>query len=102
MRLLLLTLQVYFEKSHSAFAAEGKYGMEGFEWEEGPVSSEDLIGEIANMYPETQEFLSSLGMHCFGCAAASSETLAEACRVHGLNTFRVKQELNRIITENSA
>ncbi len=76
--------------------------MEGFEWEEGPVSSEDLIGEIANMYPETQEFLSSLGMHCFGCAAASSETLAEACRVHGLNTFRVKQELNRIITENPA
>lgn len=72
--------------------------MEDFEYEEGPVGSEDLIGEIANMYPETQDFLSSLGMHCFGCAAAGAETLAEACRVHGLNTFKVKRELNRIIT----
>ena len=52
--------------------------MEDFEYEEGPVGSEDLIGEIANMYPETQDFLSSLGMHCFGCAAAGAETLA-AC-----------------------
>ena len=66
------------------------------------AGSEDLIGEIANMYPETQDFLSSLGMHCFGCAAAGAETLAEACRVHGLNTFKVKRELNRIITENPA
>ena len=76
--------------------------MEEFELEEGPVSGEDLIGEIANLYPETQDFLSSLGMHCFGCAAAGAETLAEACRVHGLNTFKVKRELNRIITENPA
>ena len=76
--------------------------MEDIEYEEGPVGSEDLIGEIANMYPETQDFLSSLGMHCFGCAAAGAETLAEACRVHGLNTFKVKRELNRIITENPA
>ena len=44
----------------------------------------------------------SLGMHCLGCAAAASETLAEACRVHGLSTFKVKRELNRIITENPA
>ena len=72
--------------------------MDEFELEEGPVSGEDLIGEIANLYPETQEFLMSLGMHCLGCAAAASETLAEACRVHGLSTFKVKRELNRIIT----
>ena len=30
--------------------------MDEFELEEGPVSGEDLIGEIANLYPETQEF----------------------------------------------
>ena len=76
--------------------------MDEFELEEGPVSGEDLIGEIANLYPETQEFLMSLGMHCLGCADAASETLAEACRVHGLSTFKVKRELNRIITENPA
>ena len=97
-----MTLRVYFEKSRGTSAAERNRAMEDFEYEEGPVGSEDLIGEIANMYPETQDFLSSLGMHCFGCAAAGAETLAEACRVHGLNTFKVKRELNRIITENPA
>ncbi len=97
-----MTLRVYFEKSRGRSAAERNRDMEDFEYEEGPVGSEDLIGEIANMYPETQDFLSSLGMHCFGCAAAGAETLAEACRVHGLNTFKVKRELNRIITENPA
>ena len=97
-----MTLRVYFEKSCGRSAAERNRDMEDFEYEEGPVGSEDLIGEIANMYPETQDFVSSLGMHCFGCAAAGAETLAEACRVHGLNTFKVKRELNRIITENPA
>ncbi len=97
-----MTLRVYFEKSRGRSVAERNRDMEDFEYEEGPVGSEDLIGEIANMYPETQDFLSSLGMHCFGCAAAGAETLAEACRVHGLNTFKVKRELNRIITENPA
>ena len=97
-----MTLRVYFEKSCGRSVAERNRDMEDFEYEEGPVGSEDLIGEIANMYPETQDFLSSLGMHCFGCAAAGAETLAEACRVHGLNTFKVKRELNRIITENPA
>ena len=89
--LLFLTEQVYFGKSRGIPRRK-----------EGPVSGEDLIGEIANLYPETQEFLMSLGMHCLGCAAAASETLAEACRVHGLSTFKVKRELNRIITENPA
>ena len=97
-----MTLRVYFEKSRGRSVAERNKDMEDVEYEEGPVGSEDLIGEIANMYPETQDFLSSLGMHCFGCAAAGAETLAEACRVHGLNTFKVKRELNRIITENPA
>ena len=97
-----MTLRVYFERSRGRSVAERNRDMEDFEYEEGPVGSEDLIGEIANMYPETQDFLSSLGMHCFGCAAAGAETLAEACRVHGLNTFKVKRELNRIITENPA
>lgn len=101
--LLFLTEQVYFGKSRGIPRRKGRYfAMDEFELEEGPVSGEDLIGEIANLYPETQEFLMSLGMHCLGCAAAASETLAEACRVHGLSTFKVKRELNRIITENPA
>ncbi len=65
---------------------------------EGPVHADDLIGEIVNYYPETLDFLSSVGMHCIGCKSSGFETLREACRVHKLNTVKIMNELNRIIT----
>ena len=68
------------------------------EWE-GPVSGDDLIGEIVSMYPETVDFLAEIGMHCIGCASSQFETLYEACRVHRLKASKVIRELNRIITE---
>lgn len=70
-----------------------------WEMEEGPLSGDDLIAEIVNLYPETVEFLESAGMHCVGCTAAAGETLFEACRVHGLSGAKVLRELNRILTE---
>ncbi len=72
--------------------------MDWNEYEDGPVSGDDLIGEIVNYYPETVEFLASVGMQCIGCSSANFETLREACRVHHLNPTKVKMELNRIIT----
>ena len=71
---------------------------EFLELEEGPVSGDDLIAELPNLYPETVDFLNSLGMHCIGCAASQYETVREACRVHGLHPGKVVRELNRIIT----
>lgn len=67
--------------------------------DEGPISGSDLVLEVVNLYPEAEEFLQSIGMHCIGCAAAGGETLYEACRVHGLSGAKVVRELNRIITE---
>jgi hybrid cluster-associated redox disulfide protein len=72
--------------------------MTDFWEEEGPVSGDDLIAEIINLYPETVEFLESIGMHCIGCAAAAGETLYEACHVHHLRGPLVLREINRIIT----
>ena len=72
--------------------------MDWNEYEDGPVSGDDLIAEIINYYPEAADLLAELGMHCIGCASLSFETLSEACRVHHLNPTKVKMELNRIIT----
>ena len=72
--------------------------MAGFtEMEEGPVSGDDLVAEVVNLYPEAVDFLQSVGMHCIGCAAAHGESLYDACRVHGLSGAKVVQELNRRI-----
>lgn len=62
-----------------------------------PISSDDLIGEIVNMYPETVDFLGQLGMHCISCSSAQFENLRQACRTHGLDTVLVTQELNKIV-----
>ncbi len=66
--------------------------------EELIVAGDDLVAEVVNLYPEAEEYLQSLGMHCVGCAAAQMETMQEACRAHGLSTARVLIELNRRIT----
>ena len=65
---------------------------------EGPVTEDDLVAEIVNLYPEAIPILMGVGMHCFGCAAARGETLRDACRVHGLRSSEIVKELNRAIT----
>lgn len=69
------------------------------DFETGPVCGDDFITEIIHLYPETQDFLESLGMHCLGCASAQFETLREACHIHRLNTVKVLTEVNRLINE---
>ena len=76
--------------------------MDEFELEEGPVSGEDLIGEIANLYPETQEFLMSLGMHCLGCPSSQMETIAEAAMVRGYDADDLVDEINSYLSAKAA
>jgi hybrid cluster-associated redox disulfide protein len=72
--------------------------MDWMDYDEGPISSDDLVAEIVNLYPETVPYLQSLGMHCISCSSAQFETLQEACSVHGLKGWKVQEELNRIVT----
>ena len=58
------------------------------------VSENSLIGQIVAEYPETIGVLLSCGMHCLGCPASRSETLKEACAVHGLEVSKVLFAVN--------
>ena len=51
-------------------------------------------------YPEATEILFSIGMHCLGCPASRSETLEEACMVHGIPAEQVVDAINNKIAEN--
>ena len=53
------------------------------------------IGEILEKAPEKAEILLNAGMHCLGCIAASGETIAEACEVHGIDVDELIEELNK-------
>ena len=52
------------------------------------------IGELLKQYPEKAEILLEAGMHCLGCPASQSETIEEACQVHGIDAEELIQKLN--------
>ncbi len=64
---------------------------------EAYVTKETLIGEIVTKYPEACEILLSIGMHCLGCPSARSESLADACMVHGYSPDEVTEAINQKI-----
>lgn len=62
-----------------------------------PVTADMPMGEILRRHPETAPVLVDCGMHCLGCPASQAESLAEACRVHGLDVQTVLIRLNACI-----
>ncbi|MDY2625923.1 MAG: DUF1858 domain-containing protein [Coriobacteriales bacterium] len=57
-------------------------------------STDMLVGEIIRTDPSTIGILEGAGMGCVGCPASQSESLADACLVHGLNANEVLAKLN--------
>ncbi len=60
----------------------------------GTISTDMLIIDIIETYPESAEILMSCGMSCVTCGSALYESLAEACMVHGLDPEDVKEVLD--------
>ena len=51
------------------------------------LNKETMIAEVLEMdyAEEIIPLFTAIGMHCLGCAAASEETVEEACLVHGID-----------------
>ena len=49
------------------------------------VTKDSIIGDILDHDQGTAQFFLQIGMHCLGCPASRSETLEEACAVHGVD-----------------
>lgn len=58
------------------------------------ITKEMTVGEILNIKIGAAEILMEFGMGCLGCPSATSETLEDACIVHGLNLDEVLNKLN--------
>ncbi len=58
------------------------------------ITAEMQIGDILRLAPDAAPILMECGMHCLGCPASQTESLADACAVHGLDVGDVLGQLN--------
>lgn len=61
------------------------------------VTKETILGDILDAAPQTAPLFMEMGMHCLGCPSARSETLEEACFVHGQDAAQMVEKLNAFI-----
>ena len=64
------------------------------------ITKNTIIGDILDIAPETAPTVLSIGMHCLGCPASRSETVEQACMVHGVNAEELLEQLNQTIAAN--
>lgn len=58
------------------------------------ITANTLIADVLELNPNAPEILMAAGMHCFGCALAHNETVAEAVAVHGEDLDTLLAKLN--------
>ena len=61
------------------------------------ISRDTMISEILTNAPEAMPVFQNIGMHCLGCPSARSETVEEACQVHGVDADELVKKLNAAI-----
>ncbi len=58
------------------------------------ITADTLIADCLELNPNAAEILMEAGMHCFGCALAHGETIAEAVAVHDNDLEELLAKLN--------
>jgi hydroxylamine reductase len=58
------------------------------------ITADTLIADCLQINPNAPEILMAAGMHCFGCAMAHGESVAEAVAVHGEDLEALLAKLN--------
>ncbi len=64
------------------------------------ITKETLIGELLQKSQAVAPILMGIGMHCLGCPSAQSETIEQACLVHGVDVNEVVDKINAVLAEN--
>ena len=61
------------------------------------IEKETIIGSILDIAPQTAPLFLAIGMHCLGCPSSRSETVEDACMVHGIDCDSFLAQLNRFM-----
>ncbi len=58
------------------------------------ITKDMTFDQILQMYPDAAKVLHSFNLGCVGCLGASTETLAQGARAHGLDVEDLLTALN--------
>lgn len=58
------------------------------------ITKKTIIGDILDADGSVAPLFLAIGMHCLGCPASRSETIEEACMVHGTDADELVAKLN--------
>lgn len=64
------------------------------------ITKEMTIGEILDKCPDAAEVMFNYGLHCIGCHVATSESLEDGAKAHGLKDKQIAdmiKEINNLI-----
>ena len=61
------------------------------------IEKETIIGSILDIAPQTAPLFLAIGLHSLGCPSSRSETVEEACMVHGIDCDSFLTQLNRFM-----
>lgn len=59
------------------------------------ITKDMTIGEVISKNTNATDILTSFGMGCVGCPSAQSESVEDACEVHGLSLEALLEALNK-------
>lgn len=63
------------------------------------ITKDMKIGEILDQSREVAPFFLEMGMHCLGCPASRSETVEQACMVHGVDADELIGKINAFLAK---
>lgn len=61
------------------------------------ITKDTIIGDILDFDSTTAPIFMEMGMHCLGCPTARSESLGDACMVHGVDADEMVEKINKHI-----
>ena len=61
------------------------------------ITKDMSLAEVVEKYPETFDVFSRYGLHCIGCMAAQFENIEQGAVVHGIDTGKLVEDLNKAI-----
>lgn len=63
------------------------------------VTKNTLVGEVIREDTEAARFFFDIGMMCVGCPHSQSESIEEACMVHGADADALVRNLNEYFSQ---
>ena len=63
------------------------------------ITKDTIIADVLKLDADLAPFFLEIVMHCLGCPSATSETIEEACDVHGADCELLLEKINNFLEE---